>query len=75
MSKRFTEQDAEPAENIRQFYNRTRNRQIFRVSSRSGTGRNFDPLEQCRIVGQEWTGQNMTGHDRIGQDRTGQDWI
>ena len=45
VSKSFTEQDPEPAENIRQFYNRTRNRQIFRVSSRSGTGRNIDPLE------------------------------
>ena len=39
--------EPEPPDNLSQFWNRTRNRQIILISSRAGTSRNMDPLQQC----------------------------
>ena len=51
-SKSVLKPEPEPPDNLSQFWNRTRNRQIIWVSSRTGTGRNMDPLQQCRISDQ-----------------------
>ena len=45
-SELILELEPEPPENLSQFWNQTRNRQIICVSSRTGTGRNMDPLQQ-----------------------------
>ena len=48
-SESILEPEPEPPDKLSQFWNRTRNRQIIGVSSKSGTGRNMDPLQQwCR---------------------------
>ena len=45
-SKSVLEPEREPPDNLSQYWNPTRNRQKIRVSSRTGTGRNMDPLQQ-----------------------------
>ena len=56
-SESVLEPEPEPPGNLSQFWNRTRNRHIIWVSSRTGTGtvRNMDPLQQCLELGMPWT--------------------